>query len=98
MTRMRTRVDNWPSRPTHWHDSQGVQVTLLEGTEGEEEATAEVQVARRGPDMVVVVAGLFGHTVNDRGHLVIHVSPSMAKASGPEDDPTQGHPAWDTER
>jgi len=98
VTRMRTRVENYPTPTTQWHDSTGVQVTLLEGSGTEEEATAEVQVARRGTDLAIVVAGLFGYTVNDRGHLVIHVSPSRGKASGSEDDPNQGHPAWDTER
>ena len=100
MTRMRTRVDNWPSRPTSWHTAQAVQVVLMEGPDGEEVATAEVQVAKRGTDMAIVVAGLYGYTVNDRGHLVIHVSPSVGHASGPEDadEGQPAYPAWDTER
>ena len=87
MTRLRVRVENYPTPTTQWHESTGVQATLIEGTGAEAEATAEVQVVKRGPDLVVVIAGLYGYTVNDRGHLVVHVSPTHGQGSGMDTSP-----------
>jgi len=67
--------------PQAHHSAQGVRVVLRDG-----EDVAEVQVAKVGSDIVVVAAGLWGHTVNDRGHLLVSVAPTPGKHSGPESE------------
>jgi hypothetical protein len=73
----RVSIDGDPVR----HQSARGLVAVLTLADG---ATAEVQVAKVGTDLVVVCAGLYGYAVNDRGHLVVSIGPTPGKASGPE--------------
>lgn len=58
--------------PQPHHSTQGVRVVLSYAT-GE---VCEVQVAKAGADLVVAIAGDFAHRVDERGNLIVSVSPS----------------------
>jgi hypothetical protein len=79
MSELRVNVTQGPGPGTWFGDARDARAILDDG-DGQ---VAEVQLARMGGDLVVIVAGLWGHTVNDRGHLIVTVAPTPGKSSGP---------------
>lgn len=80
MSGLRIIIDGTPAQ------SRGARIVLEDG-----HGTAEVQVAHVGREIVVVVAGLYGSAINDRGHLLITVAPTPGSASGPDTEAVAWH-------
>ena len=73
MSGFRVMIDGTPA------DAEALRAVLTDGDQ-----TAEVQIARVGRELIVVVAGLYGSTINDRGHLLVSVATTPGSSSGPE--------------